>query len=231
MISAKKRPRSIGQKGCLKTTDDFGYLAKGNDLYIYTGITSVAADESNLGFILVDARTGGCTYVACAGAEEYSAMSAAEGVVQDYGYRASFPSLVTVKGVPSYALVLKDSAGLVKQYAVVNVGNYTVVSVGSSFAAALKDYSRKAAAGAAGTGQGGTEETKSVTFKVRSIVFGDTDGNTYAYLAAEDGTVYKIALSADETIVAVIAGDTVTAEYPAASAGEAVIAADSITKK
>ena len=28
--------------GCKRTTDDFGYIAKGNDIYIYTGVTSYA---------------------------------------------------------------------------------------------------------------------------------------------------------------------------------------------
>ena len=218
----------IGQKGCLKTTSDFGYLAKGNDLYIYTGITSVAADESNLGFIMVDARTGVCTYVGCAGAEEYSAMSAAEGVVQDFGYSASFPSLVTVNGVPSYALVLKDTAGLVKDYAIVNVGNYTIVSVSPTFSGALKDYSRKVSSGGGGT-PAGNSVTKTVT--VKKIVFADTDGNTFAYLVAEDSTVYKIAVSADETVVAVSEGDSVEVTYDSAYEGQAVIAVDSAAKK
>lgn len=219
----------IGQKGCLKTTSDFGYLAKGNDLYIYTGITSVAADQSNLGFIMVDARTGVCTYVECAGAEEYSAMSAAQGVVQDFGYRASFPSLVTVSGTPSYALVLKDTAGLVKEYAVVNVSNYTVVSVSTTFASALRDYSRKLGAG--GGSAGSTEETVKKTVKIRSVVYADTDGNTFAYLVSEDGTVYKIAVSADETVVALSAGDSAEVEYPQSYDGSAVIAVDSVVKQ
>jgi len=221
----------IGQKGCLKTTDDFGYLAKGNDLYIYTGITSVASDESNLGFIMVDARTGDCTYVECAGAEEYSAMSAAQGVVQDYGYQASFPSLVTVDGVPSYALVLKDTAGLVKEYAIVNVNNYTIVSVSASFSGALKDYSKRLASGAAGSQTPDSGQTKTVTFKVKTIVYADNSGNTFAYIVAENDTVYKIAVSSDETVVTIAAGDTAEAEYPAASDGQSVIAVNSVEKK
>jgi len=221
----------IGQKGCLKTTNDFGYLAKGNDLYIYTGITSVASDESNLGFIMVDARTGQCAYVECAGAEEYSAMSAAQGVVQDYGYEASFPSLVTVDGVPSYALVLKDSAGLVKEYAVVNVNNYTIVSVSSTFNGALKDYSKKLASGAAGSQTSDTGQTKTLTFKVKNIIYADNSGNTYAYLVDENDVVYKIAVASDETVVTIAAGDTVEVEYPESSDGQAVISVASVTKK
>ncbi|MBQ0060027.1 MAG: hypothetical protein KBS83_08795 [Lachnospiraceae bacterium] len=217
----------IGQKGCLKTTDDFGYLAKGNDLFIYTGVTSVNADESNLGFIMVNARTGICTYVECAGAEEYSAMTAAQGAVQNYGYQASFPSLVTVDNVPTYVMVLKDSGGLVKEYAAVNVNNYTIVSVSTSLNGALKEYRGRIAKGGATVPSG---ETISKKITVASVVFADTEGNTYAYLIDKDDVIYKIAVAADETVVAVKEGDVVTVEYTDDQEGYEVILISSIER-
>ena len=48
----------IGQKNCKQTTDDFGYLMLNDDVWYFTGVTSVTADESNIGFILSCARTG-----------------------------------------------------------------------------------------------------------------------------------------------------------------------------
>ncbi len=222
----------IGQKGCLITTDDFGYLAKGNDLYIYTGITSAAADLSNLGFIMVDARTGDCTYVECAGAEEYSAMAAAAGVVQDYGYVASFPSLVTVDNVPTYAMVLKDNGGLVKSYAAVNVNNYTIVSVSSTLPGALKDYRRKVRAGIPATeGEIGSSTVTEATITVADVIYADMDGNTFAYLVTEDDKVYKMAVVNDERIVTVRAGDTVVIEYDALEENAQAITILSFEKK
>ena len=91
------------------------------DVWVYTGVTSVNADESNIGFVLMNLRTGESKYYNIAGAEEYSAMSSAEGQVQNLGYRASFPSLINIKNIPTYIMVLKDNAGLVKMYALVNV--------------------------------------------------------------------------------------------------------------
>jgi len=220
----------IGQKGCLKTTDDFGYLAKGNDLFIYTGVTSVNADESNLGFIMVNARTSECTYVSCAGAEEYSAMAAAQGMVQNYGYQASFPSLVTVDGEPTYVMVLKDRGGLVKDYAAVNVRNYTLVSVEPSLNAALKSYRRSLGSSAASNPNASAAETATAEITLKQVVFADTEGNTFAYLISEEGTIYKIAVSADETVVALQAGDTLTVEYPAALEGEDVIPISGFSK-
>ena len=218
----------ISQKGCLKTTDDFGYLAKGKDIYIYTGITSVAADQSNLGFIMVNARTGDCTYVACAGAEEYSAMSAAQGALQNYGYRASFPSLVTVDGVPTYVMVLKDTAGLIKDYAAVNVTNYTIVSTGASLDAALADYRNLLKRDNIAVEE---DEENAVTadIVVDRLSLASTGGDTWAYLITADDTIYKIAVAADERVVALEAGDKVTVTYAAVRAEDEVIPLISLT--
>ena len=100
-----------------------------DDIYLYTGITSVVADESNIGFILTNMRTGKTTYYNVPGAEEYSAMSSAEGLVQDMGYKSTFPLLINLKGNPTYLVSLKDSSGLVKMYGFVDVKDYQKVTV------------------------------------------------------------------------------------------------------
>ena len=72
----------LGQKGCLQTTDGFNYLALEDDVWVYTGVTSVSGDKSNLGFVLMNQRTMETRYYACDGAQERSAMASAEGRVQ-----------------------------------------------------------------------------------------------------------------------------------------------------
>ena len=111
----------IGNKDCKVTTDDFGYIVIEDDVWFFTGVTSVTSDESNIGFIISNARTGEYKFYSVNGAEEYSAMNSAEGQVQEKGYVASFPSLINVSGKATYIMVLKDNAGLVKLYALVNV--------------------------------------------------------------------------------------------------------------
>ena len=71
----------LSQKGCLRTTDGYNYLAMEDDVLVYTGITSVSGDESNVGFLLMNQRTMEAKYYSCPGAEEYSAMNSAEGQV------------------------------------------------------------------------------------------------------------------------------------------------------
>ena len=114
----------VGNKDCKQTTDDYGYIVLGDDVWYFTGVTSVNSDASNIGFIITNARTGEYKFYPVIGAEEHSAMGAAQGEVQEKGYVASFPALINVRGKATYIMVLKDSGGLVKLYAMVNVENY-----------------------------------------------------------------------------------------------------------
>ncbi len=122
----------FGQKNVVNTTDGYNYLAMEDDIYLYTGITSVVSDESNLGFILSNMRTGETKYYRVAGAEEYSAMSSAEGQVQDMGYTSTFPLLINLQGKPTYLVSLKDDNGLVKMYGFIDVVDYQKVVVTDS---------------------------------------------------------------------------------------------------
>ena len=118
--------RLFGQKGLIESTtttffdsdgdsyrdNDFGYLITDNKVYIYTGITAVTNDESNIGYLLASEATGKIELAYFESTDEDSVMRAAEGEVQEKGYRASFPSLIDVNGTPAYAMVLKDNLGL-----------------------------------------------------------------------------------------------------------------------
>lgn len=119
----------IEQIGVVQTTEGYNYIAIGSDIYVYSGVTSIADDESNIGFIFVNQRTKETVQYTLAGAEEYSAMASAEGQVQHLKYNATFPLLVNINGEPTYYMALKDAAGLVKMYGLVNVGKYQYVAV------------------------------------------------------------------------------------------------------
>ena len=118
----------IGQKDCKKTTEDYGYKVIDNDVWIYTGVTSVIDDSSNIGFVMVNARTGEANYFNVAGAEEFSAMEAAEGQVQNLGYDAAFPSLINIDGRPTYFMVLKDKGNSSLEFQAVS----TPIAIASS---------------------------------------------------------------------------------------------------
>ncbi|WP_250278409.1 CvpA family protein [[Clostridium] colinum] len=130
----------LGQKGCLKTTEGYNYIALNDDVYVYTGVTSVGGDKSNVGFVLMNQRTGEAKYYTISGAQETSAMASAEGQVQNLGYKATFPILLNISNQPTYFMSLKDGAGLVKKYAMVNIEKYQIVAIGDTVSECENNY-------------------------------------------------------------------------------------------
>lgn len=202
----------IGNKGCKMTTDDYGYITIGDDVWYFTGVTSVTADSSNIGFILTNARTGEYKYYAIGGAEEHSAMNAAEGEVQEKGYEASFPSLVNIAGEATYIMVLKDASGIVKLYALVNVENYNLVVTGETQDEVMKKY--KALLVSEGEVDNiPAPEALKATVKIESIRDAVISGNSVIYLYGDDGLVYKGQVAALEKLMLISVGDTINIEY------------------
>ena len=200
----------IGNVGCKQSTDDFGYIVIEDDVWYFTGVTSaVSDDKSNIGFILTNARTGEYKFYPVIGAEEHSAMAAAEGEVQEKGYVASFPSLVNISGQATYIMVLKDAAGLVKLYALVNVENYSIVATGATQTEAMNAYTKLLRQSNIDIGTG----SLSVSITVEDIRILPVSGVTTVYITATDGNVYKGYLEADERLILVRTGDTLTIEY------------------
>ncbi len=188
---------------------DYGYVAKDGDIWIYTGVTSVNGDSSNIGFLLANERTGESRYYSIAGADEKSAMAAAEGEVQEKGYQASFPSLINIDGHPTYIMVLKDSGGLVKLYATVNVEQYNIVTTATTQAECIKKY--KNALGIENDEK--TENIKEKTITIASIKYIDVDGNTYIYLIDNESNIFKAKASANENMLLLNVGDKVKITY------------------
>ena len=213
----------FAKKGCKQVTtyytsddevdetpiSDYGYVAKDGDIWIYTGVTSVNGDSSNIGFLLANERTGESRYYSIAGADEKSAMSAAEGEVQEKGYQASFPSLINIDGHPTYIMVLKDSGGLVKLYATVNVEQYNIVTTATTQAECIKKY--KTALGIENDEK--QEDIKEKTITVASIKYIDIDGNTFIYLIDNESNIFKAKASANENMLLLNVGDKVKITY------------------
>lgn len=203
----------FGNKGCKKTTDDYGYKVIGGDVWVYTGVTSVNADESNIGFVLMNERTAESRYYQISGAEEYSAMSSAQGEVQHLGYVASFPSLINIGGEPTYIMAMKDEAGLVKMYAMVNVQKYNIVATGSSQQEALSSYKKLMKEN--GISQAGTmeESGQSKRINIDTIRYVDVSGDTWVYITDTQGNAYKQAFSENESLIFLKEGDQVMVYY------------------
>ena len=208
----------VGNKDCKVTTDDYGYIVIEDDIWFFTGVTSVGVDESNIGFIISNARTGEYKYYAISGAEEYSAMQSAEGQVQEKGYIASFPSLVNIAGQPTYIMVLKDNGGLVKLYALVNVDQYAIVATGSTQDEAKDEYLKLLK-------RYGiidkipekieTVDTDSATadIEIAEINVYTVGGESTFYITAVDGQIYKQRLCDEEGLIVLKKGDKISVKY------------------
>lgn len=204
----------IGNKGCKVTTDDYGYKVMDGDVWIYTGVTSINGDESNIGFVMINLRTCECKYYEIAGAEEYSAMSSAEGQVQHLGYRAAFPSLINIDGSPTYIMVLKDNAGLVKMYAMVNVQKYNIVATGSTQKEALTEYRRLLKEnGVIGSEQLPMDDMPSKKITIADIQFVTAGGETVVYIKDTNKGVYKQNFAENESLILLNVGDIITVYY------------------
>ncbi len=201
----------IGNKGCKQTTDDFGYLMYDDDVWYYTGVTSVTSDASNIGFIVSNARTGEYKYYSVVGMEEYSAMHAAEGEVQHMNYKASFPALINVSGEATYIMVLKDANGYVKQYGLVNVSQVGLVAIGNTQAEAMNAY--KKLLSQSGLGGGGTAENTASNVTVLAIEKLVIDGNSYFYFLCSDYNYYRISIAEDESALFISKEDVLNITY------------------
>ncbi len=183
----------IGQKNVVAATEGYNYTVMNDDVYFYTGITSAVADESNIGFVLTNMRTKETNYYAVAGAEEFSAMASAEGLVQQMGYISTFPLLINLNSKPTYFVSLKDNAGLVKMYGLVDVANYQkVVVVDASLG--LNELIKKYLAN-------DKIDTTNLSFKditISSITTAVIDNNTYYYLTDNEGKKYYVSIQTDK---------------------------------
>ncbi len=225
----------IGQENVRVTSQGYNYLALNDDVYMYTGVTSISSDQSIIGFVLINQRTKDASYYQVSGALENTAQTSAQGKVQQYGYRATFPLLLNVSGEPTYFMALKDSSELVKMYAMVNVKQSTVVGVGTSLAECTENYAAELqkngvnvdvdvdSMGEEDTTDTPKVETVDVKGKVEEIRSVITGGETYFYIKLVDNaTYYKVAVKDAEKIVILNVGDEITFTVDKDATGEIV---------
>ncbi len=220
----------FSQKDCTVTTEGYNYIAIGDDVYVYTGITSVGGDESNVGFILVNQRTKEAKYYNIPGAEEFSAMNSAEGAVQQYSYKSTFPILLNIGGEPTYFMSLKDESGLVKMYAMVNVRQYQIVSSANSVSECEKKYENLLREnGIFDEPDEPADDLSEVKGKITEMKSAVIEGTTCFYLRLDSGDkVYRVSVKENENVILLGVGDAVTLKYLPAFAEDAIIPASEL---
>ena len=204
----------LGQRDVTVTTEGYNYIALNDDVYVYTGITSANADQSNLGFLLSNQRTKETKFYDAPGATEYAAQISAQGVVQDLGYVATFPLLLNIADQPTYFIPLKDQANLVKMYAMVNVAQYQIVATGDTVSQCEQEYVRMLAdSGVTQPEQLPQTQTSGAVAEIRTAVI---EGNSYYFVRLEgEELFYSISAAQNREVVTLNVGDRVTIDHAA----------------
>lgn len=201
----------IGQKGVIQTTEGYNYTVQNDDVYLYTGITSINSDESNIGFILTNLRTKETKFYNVPGAEEYSAMDSAKGQVQQMDYTPSFPLLINLNNRATYLISLKDNAGLVKMYSFVDVEDYQKVVVTDS-SLGIEEAARNYLSNVDLNIDGNLKKEKQIT--IASISEAIIDGVTYYYITDTENNRYKVSIKANENLLPFLkVNDVVVVNY------------------
>jgi len=206
----------FGKNGIIIKTPGVLTVYNNGDCYYYTGMTSVGNDDATTGFIMVNTRTKEATYFELAGATEEAAQASAEGMLQEKEYTATLPVPLNVQGIPTYFMTMKDKAGLVKSYAMVNIENYSIVATGNTVAEVQQNYINAMVSNGNDVVVGSEEaylyHTEGIVTRISSQV---TNGNTtYYMIIGDDNTKLYVASSSLSDELAITGeGDNVKVSY------------------
>ena len=248
----------IGQTGVKTTTTGSSYIASGDDVWLYTGVTSVTNDDSIIGFAIINQRTKEAVFQEISGTTESGAQTSAQGIVSDKGWNATFPLLLNIDGEATYFMALKDN-NVVKSYAMVSVERVQDAvrsedDANPDLEACLKAYVSKVKASAKrelkieydavlpdalggntdeGNTQNNNQNTKPSLLKVTGVITdirtAVVNGNSIYYIAVDNNPVYySISTAEDDNVVILNVGDTVNISYVASD--EAIVTAKAIGK-
>ena len=247
----------IGQSGVVSTTMGESYIASGDDVWLYTGVTSVTNDDSIVGFAIINQRTKEAVFQKISGTTENGAQTSAQGIVSDKGWKATFPVLLNIDGEATYFMALKDN-DVVKSYAMVSVervqdavrseddANPDLEACLKSYVAKVKSSTKKVleitydailpdalTGGESTDSETGTEnkpaKIETVSGAITDIRTAVVNGNSIYYIALDGGkTYYSISASEDDSVVILNVGDTVKISYKTAEG--TIVTAKSVEK-
>ena len=198
--------RYIKQTGVTKPTKGYNYLSIGEDIYLYTGLTSVLSDKSNIGFVLVNLRTKETKFYPVSSAEEFSVMESAQGSVQEKGYTSTFPILINLNNRPTYFMSLKDEAKLTKLFALIDAQKYQSVAVGSDINEVVKNYNKLNS----DLIDPSAENNLTLEITLKEIKEINLEGNTIFYFTSEeDNLIYIAPVNIAQDLIFAKTGDKV----------------------
>lgn len=219
----------LGQEGVVRTTPGtdgtvgYNYIAKDDDVWVYTGVTSATADNSIIGFVLVNQRTQESHFYSVSGATEASAMNSAEGQVQNLRYTSTFPLLINVANQPTYFMALKDASGLPKKFAMIDIQRYQNVAVGDTVADTQAAYEALLATNGVLSDAADLTDVNEITGTIEAVAQAVVGGNSHFYVMLEGrDELFDFALPGLLEIIRYKVGDEITFTFLSVD-GEATV--------
>lgn len=194
---------SVFQKrGVTETTEGYNYIPMNDDVFLYTGVTSINRDASNIGFYLVNLRTKETEFYPVTSANEVSAMASAEGSLQQMRYQSTFPLLISLNDRPYYISSLKDDSGLVRAYALVDAQDYQKVLTSDTVDGLIAKLN-----GTTGETEEPTEIEEIETEEEFVVISGQVENIAQAVVAGDtmyyfmiDGSIYKASIELSDQL-------------------------------
>ena len=240
----------IGQTGVKTTTVGSSYIASGDDVWLYTGVTSVTSDDSIIGFAIINQRTKEAVFQEISGTTESGAQNSAQSIVSDKGWQATFPLLLNIDGEATYFMALKDN-NVVKSYAMVSVErvqdavrskddakpdledclkSYVDVVKASTKTELKIDYNLPGgSADKDETADKNESKYSEITGVITDIRTAVVNGNSIYYIALDGNPVYyAMSTAEDDKVVILNKGDTIKVTYVAGE--ESILTAKAIGK-
>lgn len=206
---------NFSQSNMYRTSPGYSIIYNNGKCYLFTGITSVSNDDGAIAFYLVDMKDKTTYKYMMSGATENAAAASAEGKVQHLGYKASNPIILNIEGVPTYFMTLRDKEDLIKQYALVNIEDYTTVGNGETKEEALVSYKKHIRNLISENTEVNKEDIKNINGTVKRITSEINNGNVvYKFILNEvSNKVFEVSTKLNEYISLTKEGDIVNIEY------------------
>lgn len=122
---------------------DLWFVKQGDKKYWFTGMTSVSAtDQSLVGAMMVETRTGKAYYYAMQGTDENGVVETVDASLgaDSVRWQPAMPIPYNIYGVATWVVVVISEEGIFQKIALVDINNINTIAVESNLERALQKY-------------------------------------------------------------------------------------------
>ncbi len=196
-----------------------GVMGPGGQLYWYIALTSLSqSDQSALGFLMMDSRTGAMAFYHLNGVQNPRAIvSRVNGSTDNPNIHADTPTFYNLDGSYAYIAPIVNSANKLEEYAVLDPTNASPPIVGATLSAVLSGWQQYLANNGGNYHvTGGTVRFRTLSGVVARIAFNPA-GTAPEWLMTvkHHATIFAVSAQTDPAAALIRPGDPVTMTYVA----------------